>query len=59
MRGIVRALGPKASTPTSPRNAASVLLARCNLKHDLIEETDLTADLLAGYRALLEPNAAT
>ena len=39
-------------------NAASVLLARCNLKHDVIEEADLTADRLAGYRALLVPNAA-
>src|SRR5499425_1465510 len=39
-------------------NAASVLLARCNLKHDVVEEADLTADRLAGYRALLVPNAA-
>jgi len=39
-------------------NAASVLLARCNLKHDVVEEADLTADRLAGYRALLVPNTA-
>src|SRR5215471_15423002 len=39
-------------------NAASVLLARCNLKHDVVEEADLTAERLAGYRALLVPNAA-
>jgi hypothetical protein len=37
--------------------AASVLLARCNLKHDVVEEADLTDDRLAGYRALLVPNA--
>ena len=36
---------------------ASVLLHRCNLKHDLVEEADLTADRLGGIRALLVPNA--
>jgi hypothetical protein len=39
-------------------NGASVLLARCNLKHDLVEEADLGNERLAGYRALLVPNAA-
>src|SRR6266446_7079683 len=39
-------------------NAASVLLARCNLKHDVVEETDLTGERLGGYRAVLVPNAA-
>ena len=39
-------------------NAASLLLARCNLKHDVVDEADLSDDLLAGYRALLIPNAA-
>ena len=38
-------------------NAASLLLARCNLKHDVVEEADL-AEHLAGYRAVLVPNAA-
>ncbi|HVQ75842.1 MAG TPA: hypothetical protein VMT79_09925 [Candidatus Binatia bacterium] len=38
-------------------NAASLLLARCNLKHDVVEEADLTDERLAGYRALLVPNA--
>ncbi len=38
--------------------AASVLLARCNLKHDVVEEADLTDDRLASHRALLVPNAA-
>ena len=37
---------------------ASVLLGRCNLKHDLIEEADLRDEVLAGLRALLVPNAA-
>ena len=37
---------------------ASVLLHRCNLKHDLVEEADLTADRLGEIRALLVPNAA-
>ena len=37
---------------------ASLLLARCNLKHDLIEEADLRDDVLGGLRALLVPNAA-
>src|SRR6266446_1650576 len=39
-------------------NAASVLLARCNLKHDVVEETDLTGERLGRYRAVLVPNAA-
>ena len=39
-------------------SGASVLLARCNLKHDIVEEADLTDERLAGYRALLIPNAA-
>jgi len=38
-------------------SAASLLLARCNLKHDIVEEADLGDDRLAGYRALLVPNA--
>ena len=38
--------------------AASVLLARCNLKHDVVEESDLTDDRLASHRAVLVPNAA-
>lgn len=38
-------------------NAARLLLARCNLKHELIEETALTDEKLAGLRALLVPNA--
>ncbi len=36
---------------------ASVLLARCNLKHDVVEEADLTEERLARIRALLVPNA--
>ena len=36
---------------------ASVLLHRCNLKHDLVDEADLTADRLDVIRALLVPNA--
>jgi hypothetical protein len=39
-------------------SAASVLLARCNLKHDIVEEADLSDERLAGYRAVLVPNAA-
>src|SRR3989442_9602086 len=39
-------------------NAASVLLARCNLKHDVVEETDLTDERLGGDRAVPLPNAA-
>ncbi|MBV8193856.1 MAG: hypothetical protein JO339_42015, partial [Alphaproteobacteria bacterium] len=39
-------------------NAARLLLSRCNLKHDLVEENGLTAERLAGLRALLIPNAA-
>src|SRR4249920_516985 len=38
-------------------NASSLLLARCNLKHDVVEEADLTDERLAGYRAVLVPNA--
>jgi len=38
--------------------AASVLLGRCNLKHDVIEEADLDEDRLGEYRAVLVPNAA-
>ncbi len=38
-------------------NAARLLLARCNLKHDLVEEAALTDERLAGLRALLIPNA--
>jgi len=38
-------------------SGASVLLARCNLKHDIVEEADLTDTRLATYRALLVPNA--
>src|SRR5471032_3635831 len=39
-------------------NAASLLLARCNLKHDVVEEDDLDDGRLAGIRALVVPNAA-
>jgi hypothetical protein len=39
-------------------SGACVLLARCNLKHDVVEEADLTDERLAEYRALLIPNAA-
>src|SRR5258705_13630128 len=39
-------------------NAASVLLARCNLKHDVVEEADLTDERLAGHLVVLVPNAA-
>jgi hypothetical protein len=39
-------------------SAASVLLHRCNLKHDFVEEADLGAERLAGYRAVVIPNAA-
>ncbi len=39
-------------------NAASLLLARCNLKHDVIDEDDLDEARLSGMRALLVPNAA-
>ena len=38
-------------------NAARLLLARCNLKHELIEEAALTGEKLGGLRALLVPNA--
>lgn len=38
-------------------NAASLLLARCNLKHDIVEENGLDDDRLRGIRALLVPNA--
>src|SRR5258705_1554962 len=39
-------------------NAASVLLARCNLKHDVVEETDFTDERLGGGRGVLRSNAA-
>src|SRR5471032_216927 len=39
-------------------SAAGVLLARCNIKHDLCEEAALSEERLDGYRALLIPNAA-
>ena len=39
-------------------NAASLLLARCNLKHDILEEADLDEARLSGLRLLLVPNAA-
>src|SRR5674476_199996 len=39
-------------------NAASLLLARCNLKHDVIEEEQLTTAVLANCLALVVPNAA-
>ncbi len=39
-------------------NAAGVLLSRCNIKHHLVEEADLSEARLAGCRALLVPNAA-
>ena len=38
-------------------NAARLMLSRCNLKHELIEEAGLTDEFLAGLRALLVPNA--
>lgn len=38
-------------------NAARLLLARCNLKHEMTEEAGLTDERLAGLRALLIPNA--
>jgi len=38
-------------------NAARLLLARCNLKHELIEEAALTGEKLGCLRALLVPNA--
>ncbi len=38
-------------------NAAGLLLARCNLKHHLVEEAGLDAARLARCRALLVPNA--
>jgi hypothetical protein len=38
-------------------NAARLLLSRCNLKHELIEEAALDDTRLAGLRALLIPNA--
>jgi hypothetical protein len=38
-------------------NAARLLLARCNLKHELLEEAGLSDDKLAGLRALLIANA--
>jgi hypothetical protein len=39
-------------------NAAGLLLSRCNIKHDVVEESDLSEERLAGYRLLLVPNAA-
>ena len=39
-------------------SAATVLLHRGNLKHDVVEEADLTDERLAGYRAIVIPNAA-
>ncbi|RYF76996.1 MAG: hypothetical protein EOO22_00290 [Comamonadaceae bacterium] len=39
-------------------NAASLLLARCNIKHDVVEEEALTDRVLDGLQALLIPNAA-
>src|ERR1700742_150574 len=38
-------------------NAARLLLSRCNLKHEMIEEAALTDERLAGLRTLLIPNA--
>ena len=38
-------------------SAASLLLTRCNLKHDVVEEADLSHDRLAGCGAVLVPNA--
>ena len=39
-------------------NAAGLLLARCNLKHQLVEEASLDETRLDRCRALLVPNAA-
>jgi hypothetical protein len=39
-------------------NAASVFLARCNLKHDVVNEDELTDSVLDSYVALVIPNAA-
>jgi hypothetical protein len=39
-------------------NAARLLLSRCNLKHEMIEEAALTDERLSGLRALLIPNAS-
>jgi hypothetical protein len=39
-------------------SGASVLLARCNLKHDIVEEAELTDERITGYRLLVIPNAA-
>ena len=38
-------------------NAARLLLSRCNLKHELVEEAALTEEKLAALRVLLIPNA--
>jgi hypothetical protein len=38
-------------------NAARLLLSRCNLKHELMEESALTDERLAALTALLLPNA--
>ena len=37
-------------------NAASLLLARCNIKHDIIDEADLSDERLSGMLALVIPN---
>jgi hypothetical protein len=39
-------------------SGASVLLARCSLKHDIVEEAGLTDERITGYRVLVIPNAA-
>src|SRR5215212_5186347 len=39
-------------------NGAVLLLSRCNLKHDFVEEGDLSAEVLAGYRLLLVADGA-
>ena len=36
---------------------ANLFLARCNLKHDIVNESQLTAEVLDSYCALLIPNA--
>ena len=62
-RTVTGVPGVSLAAQTGPANmnnpaAASVLLARCNLKHDVVEEADLTDDRLASHRALLVPSAA-
>ncbi|MGE0313563.1 MAG: hypothetical protein AB7P21_18280 [Lautropia sp.] len=39
-------------------NAASLLLNRCNLKHDLLEEADLDVARMAAVQLLVVPNAS-